>query len=213
MGIFSHNAPMPLMTERVRRDRNTDELIGICRGILADGSVNSSEARFLLDWLERQREFLDIFPFDVLHQRVSDALADGVLDGDEERDLLEALVHTTGGESSVSGSSATLSTALPFDDPFPTITYPESIFVVTGTFEYGSRRVVVEAIQSNGGIVKAAVSRKIRFLIVGEIGSRDWKHSSFGRKIEEAVQLRSEGIGLCVLPEDYWRTTLPALHS
>ncbi|HEY9512667.1 MAG TPA: BRCT domain-containing protein [Rhodanobacter sp.] len=208
MGIFSRGAPMPFMTEKARRDRNTDELIGICRGILADGGINISEAYFLLDWLERHRESLGVFPFDVLHRRVSDALTNGVLDSDEERDLLEALTGTVGGESATPGSSASLSTALPFDDPLPPVTYSESVFVVTGTFEYGSRKVVVEAIQSHGGIVRAAVSKTVRFLIVGEIGSRDWKHSSFGRKIEEAVALRSAGVGLCVLPERYWRTSL-----
>lgn len=208
MGIFSHGAPMPLMTEKARRDRSTDELIGLCRGILADGSVNISEATFLLDWLERHREFLGVFPFDVLHRRLSEALSDGVLDSDEERDLLEALVGTVGGETAAPGSSGSLATALPFDDPLPPVTYPNAVFVVTGTFQYGSRKAVVEAILARGGLVKPSVSGKVRFLIVGEIASRDWKHSSFGRKIEEAVELRAQGVSLSVLPEPYWRASL-----
>lgn len=208
MGIFSQNAPSPLVAEKARRDRTTDELIGLCRGILADGNVNLSEARFLLDWLERHREFLGVFPFDVLYRRVSDALSDGVLDSDEEKDLLECLVQTVGGESAAPTSSASLSTALPFDDPLPRVIYPTMAFVVTGTFEYGSRKVVVDAIQSRGGLVKPAISGKVRFLVVGEIGSRDWKHSSFGRKIEEAVMLRSQGVPLAVLPEPHWRASL-----
>jgi hypothetical protein len=209
MGIFSQGAPTPLIAEKARRDRTTDELIGLCRGILADGSVNISEARFLLDWLERHREFLGVFPFDVLHRRVYDALSDGVLSSDEESDLLDALSRTIGGESNaVPGSSASLTTALPFDDPLPAIIYPSEVFVVTGTFEYGPRKAVVDAIQSRGGLVKPAVSGRVRFLVVGEIGSRDWKHSSFGRKIEEAVELRSQGRPLSVLPEAHWRASL-----
>lgn len=208
MGLFSFGAPFPKMTERARQDRCTDELIGICRGVLADGNVNVQEARFLLDWLERHREFLGIYPFDVLHRRIQDAMFDGVLDGDEERDLLDVLVRTVGGESHVAGSSNSLSTALPFDVPPPEITFRGQVFVVTGIFAYGRRTAVVDAIQGRGGIVKPAVSRKVRFLVVGEIGSRDWTHSSFGRKIEEAIGLRTGGENVSIVSEELWTKSL-----
>jgi len=213
MGIFSQNAPSPLVAEKARRDRSTDELLGLCRGILADGNgnVNLSEAKFLLYWLERHHEFLSVFPFDSLYRRVGDALCDGVLDGDEERDLLECLVQTVGGETSAHGSATSLSTTLPFNDPLPAITYANTTFVVTGTFEFGCRRAVVDAIHERGGLVKPAISKKVQFLVVGEIGSRDWKHSSFGRKIEEAIDLRSSGVALAVLPESYWRHSLESI--
>lgn len=35
------------------KDSRFDELIGLCRGILADGVIVSEEARYLRDWLER----------------------------------------------------------------------------------------------------------------------------------------------------------------
>ncbi|WP_130617449.1 BRCT domain-containing protein [Dyella amyloliquefaciens] len=208
MGLFSFGAPIPKMTERARQDRCTDELIGICRGVIADGSVNVQEARFLLNWLERHREFLGIYPFDILHRRIQDAMFDGVLDSDEERDLLDVLSRTVGGESHAAGSSTSLSTALPFDVPPPVITFPGQVFAVTGIFTFGQRTAVVEAIQGRGGVVKPAMSKKVRFLVVGEIGSRDWNHSSFGRKIEEAVALRAGGENLSIVSEELWAKSL-----
>lgn len=204
MGLFSFGAPSPKITERARQDRCTDELIGICRGVLADGNVNAQEARFLLDWLERHREFLGIYPFDILHRRVQDAMFDGVLDSEEERDLLDVLVRTVGGESHTAGSSTSLSTVLPFDVPPPEISFRGQVFAVTGIFAYGQRSAVVEAIQGRGGIVKPNVSKKVRFLVVGEIGSRDWEHSCFGRKIEEAIALRTGGENLSIVSEELW---------
>ncbi|MHA6204786.1 BRCT domain-containing protein [Dyella soli] len=196
------------MSDRARQDRCTDELIGICRGILADGTVNLQEARFLLDWLERHREFIGVYPFNVLYQRVQGAMFDGVLDSDEEKDLLDVLVRTVGGESHAAGSSASLSTALPFDNPPPEITFAGHVFAVTGVFSFGQRRDVVEAIQRRGGQVKPTVSKSVRFLVVGEIGSRDWTHSCFGRKIEEAMALRAEGQNLSIVSEELWSRSL-----
>jgi hypothetical protein len=208
MALFKEAAPSASITSRARRDRGTDELLGLCRGILADGGVNQSEAAFLLDWLERHREFLGTYPFDVLYRRVSDSLADGVLDLDEERDLLEALVRAVGGETHTADGSTSLATDLPFDEPFPALVYPGQLYVVTGVFDYGSRSLVNDAIELRGGLVKGGISKKIRYLVVGNIGSRDWKHSSFGRKIEQAIELRSLGHPLCLVPEHHWRASL-----
>jgi hypothetical protein len=201
-------APSGAVSRGWRHDRSVNELIGLCRGILADGSVNRAEATFLLDWLERHREFASNFPFSALFPRVRDALEDGVFDLDEERELLEALSATVGGEIAVPDGSNSLSTELPFDLPFPTILHSASTFVVTGVFSYGKRRLVREAIESRMGTVRGAVSRSTDYVIVGGVGSRDWVHSSFGRKIQEAVDLRNAGAMISIIPERHWVASL-----
>ncbi|GAB2791492.1 BRCT domain-containing protein [Dyella kyungheensis] len=202
------SAPSAAVTHTWRHSRSVDELIGICRGILADGAVNRSEAAFLLDWLERHREFAETFPFSTLYPRVRDAMHDGVLDPDEQRDLLDALSATVGGEVVSPSSGNSLSTELPFDNPFPTILHSASVFVVTGVFSYGKRRAVCEAIESRGGAVRAAVSPKTDYVVVGEVGSRDWLHSSYGRKIQEAAELRQAGSKISIIPERHWLESL-----
>jgi hypothetical protein len=201
-------APAAAITRSWRHRRSVDELIGICRGILADGAVNKSEAGFLLDWLERHREFEENFPFSTLYPRVRDAMRDGVLDLDEQRDLLEALSATVGGETVTPTGSNSLSTELPFDIPLPTILHAASLFVVTGVFTYGKRRDVCDAIESRGGIVRAAVSAQTDYVIVGEAGSRDWLHSSYGRKIQEAADFRQAGATISIVPERHWVASL-----
>lgn len=203
-------APSAAVTHGWRHSRSVDELIGICRGILADGEVNKSEASFLLDWLERYREFEHTFPFSTLYPRIRDALSDGVFDLDEQRDLLGALSATVGGEIAAPDGSNSLSTELPFDNPCPTILYAASVFVVTGVFTYGKRRAVCYAIEARGGAVRAAVSAKTDYVIVGEVGARDWLHSSYGRKIQEAADLRQLGAMISIVPERHWAASLRA---
>ena len=41
--------------QRMVTERQVDELIGMCKGILADGVLNAEEAQFLADWLETNR--------------------------------------------------------------------------------------------------------------------------------------------------------------
>ncbi len=48
--------------------------------------------------------------------------------------------------------------------------------------------------------------RSIR--VIGAIGSRDWIHSTHGRKIERAVELREQGTGIYILSEEYWADSI-----
>lgn len=205
---FQHSdrAPISSITHDRRLERTTDELIGICRGILADGAVSHPEAVFLSGWIERNSHFADMYPFNHLLEHLHHAVVHGVLDSHDESDLLETLSKFIGGEAhgQLESQSASLSTALPLDDPEPTPIEFASIFAVTGTFKFGPRGIVVSKIHEHGGTVATAISKKIRYLIVGEIGSRDWIHSSYGRKIEHACELRAQGAPLSIISEGHW---------
>lgn len=188
--VFREAAPSPGMTRQRRTDRDVDECIGICRGILADGAVNQAEIQWLLDWLNRHRETMRVGAFATLATRIGDALVDGVWDADEEASLLDTMVSLVGGEADGRNGALSRSTDLPLDAPPPSIEFQGRLFVVTGTFAHGPRRDIVTMIETADGAVRAACSASVDFLVIGAIGSRDWMHSSFGRKIEEAVKLR-----------------------
>ncbi len=206
--MFKRYQPSTTQNRTRRLDRNTDELIGICRGVLADGSINVSEVAFLKDWVERHQEFAHAYIFNVLFHRIADALTDGVMSSDEERDLLALLQGVVGGEADGEQSAASLTSTLPLDDPPPSINFNDHVFVVTGTFEFGPRSAVVEAIEARGGTVRDVLSSRTDYLVVGMLGSRDWIHSSYGRKIEQALKLREEGASLVIIGEAHWRASL-----
>jgi hypothetical protein len=87
-------------TERLSKarlaSRDISELIGLCKGVLADGTVNIMEAEFLIHWLESHRIVVDHWPADILYRTLGNALEDGVLSNEEEGELVGLLAEITG---------------------------------------------------------------------------------------------------------------------
>lgn len=209
MAFSDDRAPSGNMTVSRRTDRASTELVGICRGLLADGHVSQMEAEFLRDWIERNAPFVKEYPFAQIYRVLAEILHDGVIDEDESADLHDTLICFVGGEAfDEEAQTASRSTSLPIDDPEPAIVYPGAVFVVTGTFSFGARRLVQNEITSRGGELGGAPTRKTRFLVIGDLGSRDWYNSNAGRKIEKAVELRSDGHPLAIVSEAHWARSL-----
>jgi hypothetical protein len=47
--------------------------------------------------------------------------------------------------------------------------------------------------------------------VIGSIGSRDWIHSTHGRKIETAVAMRERGHSIALVGEEHWYATVSLL--
>jgi hypothetical protein len=183
-------------------NRNMDELIGMCRMVLADGAVDDSECRFLLQWIESNYQAVQQWPGNVLYERIAKAMVDGKIDPDEESELLDVLHKISGGAPQA--DAPRVSGAIPFDDPAPSITFPSQSFVLTGQFVYGSRKLVSAAIEERGGIISSGCSKKTRYLVIGTFGSEEWLHSTHGTKIIKAVELKESGAGPAIVSERHW---------
>lgn len=189
------------------------ELLGLVEGILADGAIVEAEASFLRRWITENEAIRSTWPANVLFTRIAEMLADGALDAGEQRELFETMqqfvqcrelakMHRAPVEALATKSTATVST--PFDDPEPEIVHAGRAFVVTGDFACAPRKQVEQRITQLGGSVVGTVSKKVHFLIVGSLGSELYKGGSWGTKIERAVELRREGVGLRVVREEHW---------
>lgn len=196
-------APNPLFTLRSRVTRDVDELIGLCKGMVADGSVCEAEAHFLLGWLERNRDARDVWPASVLFPRISSMLSDRRLQDDEEKELLDLLISVSGGNPAQLSASS-LSTSMPLTRPEPPIEFSGRKFCLTGKFLLGTRKQCEQVVSGRGGLIEHAVTGSLDYLVVGLIGSRDWVHSTFGRKIEKAVELRNSGAVVAIVAEDHF---------
>jgi len=190
-------------------DRVIDELIGMARIVIMDGVVLAEEARFIASWLERNRAVADAWPARILYERIREMLADGVLDGDEQAELLDTL-HELTGSGAVPDDATSVSTDLPLDRPEPAIVFDARVFCFTGKFVHGTRAECQAAVTVRGAEVQAGPTRDTHYVVVGAVGSRDWIHSSYGRKIEKAVSLRSAGSPLAIVSEPHWVRSLSA---
>ena len=94
--IDEQGQPTKVFHKDAIQDRHIDELIGICRGITADDKIVTQEADFLLTWMQDHKAYATQYPFDILYIRLHEMLEDGILDIDEQRELLETLKSFTG---------------------------------------------------------------------------------------------------------------------
>jgi NAD-dependent DNA ligase len=83
------------------------------------------------------------------------------------------------------------------------VNFVDRLFCFTGKFFSGTRQWCEDQVVQRGGAI-GGISRKLNYLVVGEIGSRDWIHSTHGRKIEKAVELVNAGDGLAIVGEEHW---------
>jgi len=185
-------------------DRAIDELIGLSRGVIADGVVTQEEAEFLARWLDRNRHVRAEWPANVLFSRVNEMLSDGVLDSDEQHELLGLLSDITGEGESLQYDAQSLSTQLPLTQPVPEVVVPGKEFCLTGRFVHGTRKECESEIVSRGGIIKRSPVRSTHYLVIGYLGSTDWIHSTHGRKIERALNLSRKGSPIALISEAYW---------
>ncbi|WP_025039773.1 BRCT domain-containing protein [Nitrosospira briensis] len=182
-------------------NRDIDQLTGICEFALQDGHVDQSEAEAILGWLNNHKACLDTWPANVLYDRLRRILADGALDSDEQADLL-TLIMRVASPRAIDGS--VIPSSLPIDDPVPDIIFEGRNFCLTGVFDFGSRAECQEAVVRHGGIPIKGVTKKLHYLVIGNVGSEVWKHTSFGLKIAKAVSYRESGVPLAIIAENHW---------
>ncbi len=203
--LFNRHRILPAKTKA--------ELLGLVQGILADGAIVEAEATFLRQWIDRNN-YHQTWPGDILHCRLTAALADDHLDPEEQRELLGLLVEYMQNREAYEAGSAPVflgeipskkrSNRSPFDSPTPTIEHLGRSFVLTGDFACGRRSEVASRIEQLGGRVASSVSKNVHFLIVGTMGSDQWINEKYGTKIEAAVRLRNDGVGICIVREQDW---------
>lgn len=181
-------------------------LFGIARGLLADHQLQDSEIHFLNDWLRANETLSCEWPGSVITAKVREVLADGVITDSERAHLVQVLEQLIGG-ALVDVAEASHVSAMALDQ-VEMIDIPDRSFCLTGEFVFGPKQVCEAAIKRRGGTIATAVSKKVHYVVVGGLGSKEWKHGNFGNKIERAMQLKHEGVGLLVVHEDVWAASL-----
>jgi len=184
------------------QDRQIDTLIGLSKGLVADGTVNQSEAEFLLTWLIQNQQNSENPIIDNLLQKVAVMLEDGILDSDESEEL-KNILQAISGESSEIGELAK-TTSLPINSPLPKIDFDGTSFLFTGTCAFGTRKDCQAAIDELGAINAKGVTKTLNYLVLGTYVTDSWAHETFGRKIEKAIEYRNNGLPLIIITEEHW---------
>jgi len=182
-------------------DRKIDEMIGICKGIISDQVITSQEIEFLCQWMINNTEIANTWPASILYQRIEEMLKDNVLNQNEKNELFETLRQITG--SIPDADAKNMAIKLPLTDPLPVIVFKDQKYCLTGHFVTGTRKQVESIIVQKGGYTHKNPTLDTDYLVIGLMGSADWIHSSFGRKIERAVEIQRES-HIKIVSEEYW---------
>ncbi|EKS38747.1 BRCT domain-containing protein [Afipia clevelandensis] len=182
--------------------RQVDELIGLARGLIADGVINHSEVEFLQNWLAANTVVSSQPVIRLLYKRVSSILADGVVDEDEKRDLLDTLNEIS--DRDIGLGEPLRATTLPLCSPAPTpLVFAGQHYCFTGTFNFGQRKECEAVVVGKGGSA-GSLTKKTNVLVIGIYATESWKHSAFGNKITRAAEMRSEGHPISIVSETHW---------
>ena len=188
--------------------RSLGALLGIATGVLADKTLVDGEIRFLKEWLDNNSAIATAWPGDVIYQKVQEVLADGEITESERAHLVQTLEQLVGGTLSDLAEAKHVTQMLPYETP--QIAFPGAFFCLTGDFAFAPRNKCEQAISSRGGTIKSSVSKKLNYLVVGGLGSEEWKHGSFGTKIEQAIALKRAGSPIALIHENHWALSLKA---
>jgi NAD-dependent DNA ligase len=191
-----------------RTERDIAEMLGLIKGILADGIINDTEVNYITNWLATHPDSISAWPGNILANRLERIFQDGKITEEERLDLKELLTDLVGGNAGIIGT-ANASTSLPLDNPAPNIVFKNNIFVLTGKFAFGPRKACEQFIQNAGGVCDNDITKRTRYVVIGTFSSTDWIQTSHGRKIEKAVELRETGQQISIIGEDHWAASLP----
>jgi NAD-dependent DNA ligase len=181
-------------------------MVGIARGIVADGSVSAEEAEHLARWARENPEVAARWPANLLARRLERIFRDGRMDAREKKQLESLLGRLA---DSPAGLGFDLATDLPFDDPPPEVILEGRTFMFCGEFAYGPRRACEREVEELGGECERAVTRRTDYLVIGSLSATDWSQADFGAMIDEVVRYRARGVPIAIVAEESWAAALP----
>jgi NAD-dependent DNA ligase len=187
--------------------RSAAALIGIAQGVICDRHLSDDEIRFLNEWLCNNDEITLDWPGNIICEKVRNTLADGVITDGERQHLVDTLQALIGGTIETLAAATHVSQLIL--DEVNEITHREARFCLTGDFVYGPREHCHRAITVRGGIIGESINKKLSYLIVGGLGSPEWKHGSYGTKVEKAMTYKKNGCPIRIVHEECWTKSLP----
>ncbi|WP_279452560.1 BRCT domain-containing protein [Aeromonas hydrophila] len=191
----------------------SDKLLleGLCQGLMGDQTLSDDEIHYLNWWMKQNSMLRAHYPGKQLYQTVERILQDGVITEEEREELQQQLLLFVGNpfeQGVVTGMASKLAIS---DTEIDTLHGCSVCF--TGMFLSGTRRQCEETALLLGATPQDAVTQKLDYLIIGELSSRDWRFSSYGRKIEKAMLLQEKGHSVRIVTEEAWLTHANTLHE
>lgn len=163
----------------------TQELQGIIKCITADGKVTLEELSNLKNWINRNNNLQNTYPYDSILKITDEYLKNGFITSDEQE--------------LISNKFKDLITSK--KDTDEEIKFSNKNFCLSGDFINGTKDEITKLLEDNGAVIKHSVSSKVDYLVVGQLGSPGWKYGNMGGKITKAKKLQDKGEKIKIISE------------
>ena len=181
-------------------------LVGLCRGLIADGKIDRNEAAVLNTWIQAHECTVNSPVLQAFQDKIKPYMRDRVESPGQNEELLRLLSGLVGGKSDV--GECLQSTTLWLDEPVPQVLFDRRRFCLTGRFLHGSRSRCENEVRTRGGTCQSLPSKTTDYVVIGSYAEGAWIQSAFGRKIEKAVGLRADGHVVKIVSETHWIASL-----
>ncbi|MDQ2192192.1 MULTISPECIES: NAD-dependent DNA ligase [unclassified Vibrio] len=202
-----HNLINDVLTYGFKDGLQTDgminQLLGFLQGLTADDTLNDKEILALKRLIESNDDVISSWPGDVIHERLIQVLEDGIIDDQEKQELLVMFKSICGQQFTDSGCAECFATDY-FSDDIELESVNGLRVCFTGKFFSGNRKHIESQAKTNGVLVCSGVNRDLDILVIGSMASRDWIHTSHGRKIESVINNRRTGFKTHIVTEKAW---------
>jgi BRCA1 C Terminus (BRCT) domain len=180
-------------------------LHAIVGGIVADGLISKEELQGLSSWLQDHDHLKTCWPYDEIDSLITTVLADQKIDESEHRMLKEffsEFVAVLDDRTIVNPSILEGVTLSGLCAVCPEIAFAGARFCFTGASTRYTRSELAETVSDLGGTFAPSMSAKVTYLIIGADGNPCWAYACYGRKVEQAVELRKSGARLVIVHEN-----------
>jgi NAD-dependent DNA ligase len=175
-------------------------LLDIIAAIIADKNLPDLEIEFINNWIKKSPISSTTWPGNILVERLNKILADGKVDEDERSNLLSILSEMINGTLK-KVSDVVSEKPLPLDE-IDAIDFLGHTFCLTGNFLLGLKDVCELKIKNRGGLVSSSITKKLDYLVIGSLGSDQWKHGNYGTKVQKAMEYKLDGIPIKIIHEE-----------
>ena len=187
-------------------------LQGMMHGILADNRITTEEIKNLDIWVKENHQLKGVYPYDELVRMIDKVLLDGKVDEKEEKILKiffkDHIIPAKFGsikekEIEYYKKEITLDGVCSIG---PDICFERRVFTFTGRSSKAKRSEMIDIVTKKNGFHTNIVSKDTDYLIVCDNNNPCWAFSCYGRKVENAVQLKKDGGKIIIAKEeDFWR--------
>lgn len=177
------------------------ELCGIIQGIALDGTIHNEELHSLWNWMEDNQALKNTYPYDEVYNLLVTILKDNKITLEEKEEFLRfsnSILNLSNTDENTTLVSSLNTGYFQID---PEITIQESLFCITGSSKKYKRKEIAEKIELYGGFLSNGITQKLNYLVVCAERNTCWAFTCYGRKIEEAVQLRKKGFPIAIVHE------------